>query len=48
MGSAHFGAELKERGYFTLGCQILDASIVKVPRSWLTWEGKRPAEELPI
>ncbi|MGY0782726.1 hypothetical protein ACW7BC_33130 [Azospirillum argentinense] len=36
-----FDADLKERGYFALGSQILDASIVEAPRQRLTREEKR-------
>ncbi|WP_454019523.1 hypothetical protein [Azospirillum sp. Marseille-Q6669] len=32
---------MKERGYFALGGQIIDASIVETPRPRLTWEEKR-------
>ncbi len=38
---ARFDAALKERGYFALGGQIIDASIVEAPRQRLTREGKR-------
>ncbi|WP_391345271.1 transposase [Azospirillum sp. A23] len=38
---ARFDAELKERGYFALGGQIVDASIVEAPRQRLTWEEKQ-------
>ncbi|RTR08991.1 transposase, partial [Azospirillum griseum] len=35
---ARFDADLKERGYFALGGQIVDASIVEAPRQRLTRE----------
>ncbi|WP_237907539.1 IS256 family transposase [Azospirillum brasilense] len=38
---ARFDADLKERGYFALGGQIIDASIVEAPRQRLTREEKR-------
>jgi transposase, IS5 family len=38
---ARFDADLKERGYFALGGQIVDASIVEAPKQRLTWEEKR-------
>ncbi|WP_244948055.1 hypothetical protein [Azospirillum baldaniorum] len=38
---AHFGADLKERGCFALGGQIIGASIVEAPRQRLPQEEKR-------
>ena len=38
---ARFDAELKDRGYFALGGQIIDASIVEAPKQRLTREEKR-------
>lgn len=37
---ARFDAELKERGYFALGGQIVDASIVEAPRQRMTKDEK--------
>ncbi|SMF43106.1 Transposase DDE domain-containing protein [Azospirillum oryzae] len=47
---ARFDADLKERGYFALGGQIVDASIVEAPRQRLTRKEKRQirdGEDLP-
>lgn len=38
---ARFDADLKERGYFALGGQIVDASIVEAPKQRLIREEKR-------
>jgi uncharacterized metal-binding protein YceD (DUF177 family) len=37
---ARFDAELKEQGYFALGGQIVDASIVEAPRQRMSKDEK--------
>ncbi|WP_418208628.1 transposase [Azospirillum humicireducens] len=44
---ARFDAGLKERGYFALGGQIVDASIVEAPRQRLSKEEERHIRPSP-
>src|SRR5512147_934776 len=45
---ARFDAALKERGYFALGGQIVDASIVEAPKQRMTKDEKARIKSVEI